>query len=317
MPSVDIVVVNWNSGDQLRECLASIDFGAEKYRAAVVVVDNNSADQSIAMAEALSSPATIIKAEQNHGFAKACNIGARCGSSDYLLFLNPDTRLEPETLASCISLLESEGGATIGVVGPQLLDERGNVQRGCARFPSWWNFVGKGIGLDLISSKLSPPVHLVEFDHLETRDVDHVIGAAYFIRRCIFEEVGGFDERFFVYLEDLDLSLRVRQAGWRVVYFAGARAYHKGGGTSEQVKAKRLFYSLLSRAKYAQKHFSGVGAQLVIASACGPEFVSRMIRAILRLSGREVRDTMQAYRMLYAALPGVLGASRSGHGNPN
>jgi GT2 family glycosyltransferase len=304
--SIDIVIVNWNSGDQLRDCLTSIDFGS----AAVVVVDNNSTDGSIAAAATLSSPAQFMMAGENHGFAKACNIGARQGSSEYLLFLNPDTRLEPETISACISFLESGEGATVGVLGPQLVDELGRVQKGCARSPTWWTYFGKGIGLDLISPRLSPPVQLVEFSHLETRDVDHVIGAAYFIRRRIFEDIGGFDERFFVYLEDLDLSLRVRQAGWRVVYFAGARAYHKGGGTSEQVKARRLFYSLSSRVRYARKHFSRTGALLVILSACGPEFVSRVVRAVLHRSGQELRDTIQAYGMLYSSLPELLGNPR-------
>lgn len=311
IPLVDIVVVNWNSGNQLRDCLASIDFRADSYCGTATVVDNNSSDNSIALASTPSSPVKIIAAGENYGFAKACNIGALHGDGEYLLFLNPDARLEPETLASCISFLESEDGANVGVLGPKLVDEHGVVHKGCARFPGWWTYVSKGLGLDLVAPRLFPPVQLQEFDHLETRDVDHVIGAAYFIRRGLFDELGGFDERFFVYLEDLDLSLRVRRAGWRVLYFAEAQAYHKGGGVSEQVKAERLFYSLRSRIAYARKNFSKIGAMLVIGSAGGPEFVTRVARALLRRSKGEVRDTLRAYRMLYGALPTILGPTRA------
>jgi len=312
---IDIVIVNWNSGDQLRSCLASID--SESYCSRVIVVDNGSTDNSLDLAQRTQLETTVLCEGKNHGFAKACNIGARHGDSEYLLFLNPDARLAPETLALCAAFLESDSGADVGVLGPKLIDDHGKVQKGCARFPSWWTYVSKGLGLGRVAPKWFPPVQLEEFDHLKTRDVDHVIGAAYLIRRHLFDELGGFDERFFVYLEDLDLSLRVRQAGWRVTYFAGAHAYHRGGGVSEQVKAARLFYSLRSRIAYAEKHFSRMGALLVVMSTCGPEFATRIARATLRRSAEEARDTVSAYRLLLGALPKILDASHSVRGHRN
>lgn len=308
---IDIVIVNWNSGDQLRECLESITFAGSHYRVRAIVVDNGSTDDSLARSHTSALTETVVLEEgRNLGFAKACNIGARRGDGDYILFLNPDARLAPDTLALCASFLESDEGAQVGVLGPKLIDESGKVQRGCARFPSWRTYVSKGLGLAQLAPRLFPSVHLEEFDHLETREVDHVIGAAYFIRRHIFEELGGFDERFFVYLEDLDLSLRVSRAGWRVIYFAEAHAYHKGGGVSEQVKAERLFYSLQSRIAYATKHYSRTGALLVLLSTCGPELATRMVRAALRRSSEEARDTFSAYRMLIVALPRIFRRSR-------
>lgn len=101
------------------------------------------------------------------------------------------------------------------------------------------------------------PSHFMQdFDHCSSREVDHVIGAFFLVRRSVFEQLKGFDERYFVYLEDLDFSLRARKAGWKTYYLADATAYHKGGGTSEQVKAHRLFYSLRSRMIYGFRHFN-------------------------------------------------------------
>jgi GT2 family glycosyltransferase len=113
--------------------------------------------------------------------------------------------------------------------------------------------------------------------------VDHVIGAFFCVRRELFEDLGGFDERFFVYLEDLDFSLRARKTGRTAYYLADAAAFHKGGGTSEQVKAHRLFYSLRSRLLYAFKHFKRYQAWIISAvtmllerslARCGPLFAA-------------------------------------------
>src|SRR5258708_40080093 len=97
-------------------------------------------------------------------------------------------------------------------------------------------------------------------DYFDTRRVDVVTGAFLLVRRGIFEVLGGFDERFFVYLEDVDFLYRVGQAGWRCYYLAAARAYHRGGGCSEQAKAARLFYALRSRILYSYKHFGRASA---------------------------------------------------------
>jgi len=145
-----------------------------------------------------------------------------------------------------------------------------------------------------------------EWPHDETREVDHVIGAFFLVRRSLFESLGGFDERFFVYLEDVDFSVRAGRAGWRSVYLTEARAYHKGGGTSEQVKARRLFYSLRSRMQYAHKHFPVRGAIVVGAGTLLVEPLVRLGWAVLQRSGSTFVETIQGYAMLWN------GALRSG-----
>jgi GT2 family glycosyltransferase len=146
-----------------------------------------------------------------------------------------------------------------------------------------------------------------DWDHGSTRDVDHVIGAFYVIRRALFEAMRGFDAgRFFVYLEDLDLSLRVRRAGWRSVFLAEegapARVFHQGGGTSEQVKAHRLSYALHSRIRYGYKHFGWPAATVLLLATLLAEPAARLGLALSRRSWKEAGETVVGYALLWRAL---------------
>ena len=126
-----------------------------------------------------------------------------------------------------------------------------------------------------------------------------MIGAYFVIRRALFDTLRGFDERFFVYFEEVDLSLRARLAGYRSVFFDGAQAYHKGGLSSDQVKAARLFYSLRGRLLYAWKHFSTVRAWAVMVITFGVEWPARMAVALLK-GGTARVETAEAFRRLLA-----------------
>lgn len=298
--SILIVVVNWNSGLQLADCLQSIEQQKINVNLHTVVVDNSSRDGSELFAKELSN-VTLLLANGNLGFAKACNLGARFSRSEYILFLNPDAALLPESLNKALAFMQSPGNARIGICGVQLLDESGRVARSCARFPTPWGFVCHATGLDRLFPRLGH--FMTEWPHDATQEVDHVIGAFYLVRRELFEALGGFDERFFVYLEDLDFSYRAHQAGWRSVYLADTQAFHAGGGTSEQVKAKRLFYSLRSRLLYAFKHFNRLGAITVLLSTLLIEPLARTALAIARLSGAALIETWEGYGMLWRWLP--------------
>jgi hypothetical protein len=152
---------------------------------------------------------------------------------------------------------------------------------------------------------------MADWDHTHTRDVDHVIGAFSLVRRAVFDALEGFDERFFVYLEDLDFSRRARNAGWRTVYLADAQAFHAGGGTSRQIKARRLFYALRSRLLYAFKHFPRAGAISVMFATLMIEPLSRSLAALLRGSWSGLKETWSAYGMLWRWLPqGLAGGMR-------
>jgi GT2 family glycosyltransferase len=311
MPTLDIVIVNWNSGEQLKQCLLSIDSAdcTEFSLRGVVVVDNGSTDASMA-AIFESAEVTLIRAGVNLGFAKACNLGASKLRSEFLLFLNPDARVFRDSLAMSLRFMQRPENSQVGIVGVQLLDEFGEISRHCTRFPNAGNFIAHSVGLDRIDPTL---YHFMsEWNHATTRKVDHVIGAFFLVRRSVYDALGGFDERFFVYLEDLDFSYRAMQLGWSSAYIAEAQAFHAGGGSSRQVKAKALFYSIRSRLLYSYKHLSFFGATMVLFASLFVEPLTRLAVAGSHFSGTSIREIWIAYGMVFRWLPRWLfrGATR-------
>lgn len=293
---VDIVIVNWNAGEQLRDCLHSIEQHGDNLVKSVVVVDNGSSDGSAELKD-VGLPLVLIKAGENLGFGRACNLGASRATAPFILFLNPDAMLMPGSLEVATGFLGGQSGRDVGVVGIQLIDEQGHVQR---------HTTNRAAPRTMFTHEQ----RAVRFDHLSSRPVDHVIGAFYLIRSDVFRALGGFDERFFVYLEDVDLSVRVQDAGWAIHYLAEARAFHKGGGTSDQVKARRLFYSMRSRIVYSFKHFPVVHAATVAAVTLFAEPVLRLGRALGRHSRAEALETLAAFGYLYRDLPAIVRAVR-------
>lgn len=298
--NLDIVVVNWNSGHHLNDCINSIQKNGKAFVAKTIIVDNGSTDGSENILKNIPN-VELIRTGKNLGFGKACNLGAQKSKSKYLLFLNPDAALFSDTLSKALSFMQDPINAKVGICGVQLIDESGCVSRSCARLPTTFGLMAHAIGIDRLLPHLGHP--MLEWPHDRTRDVDHVIGAFFMMRRELFDSLNGFDEQFFVYLEDLDFSCRSRQAGWKSAYLADVQAFHLGGGASNQVKAKRLFYSLRSRLLYVVKHFSWAGAFLVILSTLFIEPISRSVLALFRRSWPSMKETWQGYAMLWRWLP--------------
>lgn len=309
---LSIVIVNWNSGQQLRQCLRSIEHADKKGFEfdKVVVVDNGSIDGS---ADGLLSgklPIEVVRNFKNTGFAAACNQGAKGSQADFLLFLNPDTSITRESLVVPLDYMSSEAARTVGICGVRMVDEKGVTHRSCTRFPTPGMFLFDSLGLDRIFPRLFPSHFLREWDHMEDRRVDHVIGAFYLMRREIFEAMQGFDERFFVYLEDLDFSKRAHDLGWETQYLANPAIYHKGGGSSEQVKAKRLFYATRSRILYGFKHFAPFWAWLLMFLSLTIEPLLRLLLGLVKGSLGTIREVISGYRLLYQTLPETLASAR-------
>jgi N-acetylglucosaminyl-diphospho-decaprenol L-rhamnosyltransferase len=307
-PSLDIIIVNWNAGAQLRRCLDSVQGAneAEFKLEHVVVVDNASSDGSVDALEQVKLPVTIVRNAKNRGFAAACNQGAKGSAADYLLFLNPDTTLAPESLFVAVQFMQLPENSETGMCGIQLVNEQNRVTRRCSRFPKPNNFFAQMLGLNRLFPEHFRDKFMSEWDHNETRQVDVVTGAFLLVRRMMFESLGGFDQRFFVYLEDVDFLYAAHQAGWSCYYLATTRACHKEGGCSEQAKAARLFYSLRSRVLYGNKHFGWAAATGLLAGTILVEPFVRLAWAAWRRSIEEMRDTLQAYAMLLRELPALL-----------
>ncbi len=309
MVELDIVIVNWNAGEQLKNCLESIRTASQcGFRLnRLVIVDNASSDNSLdeIASFGLILPIYIIRNSRNEGFAVACNQGAKDSKSDYLLFLNPDTILFDTSLSTSLTFLGKPENSLIGVLGIQLTGDNGKPSPTCARFPKPLMFLSKMLGFDRISARLFPSHIMTEWDHCENKYVDHVIGAFYLVRRTLFEELCGFDERFFVYLEDLDFSLRTYKAGWLCFYLAETNAYHKGGGISEQVKSTRLYYSLYSRILYGYKHFNFVSATLLMTGTVLIEPCIRVAYSLAKGSLAQINETISGYILLWKSIPKI------------
>ena len=295
--TVHVVIVNWNSGAQLRECLQSFAAVADDDVAArVTVIDNASTDRSSEGLEA-SMPLAVVRNADNRGFGAACNQGAAGSEADFLLFLNPDTRLMPGSFAEPVRYLRAHENERVGIVGIQLVDTDGRVARNTARAPTAWSMVGNSVGFDRLAPRLFPPHFVTEWAHDQTRTVDQVMGAFFLVRRSLFEALGGFDERFFVYYEDLDFSVRARAQGWQSVYLSTAQAFHRGQGTTEGATARRTFYFCRSRILYARKHFGALGALAVTLATLALEPLARLAAA-----PRSAGDTLRAFAMLWRDL---------------
>lgn len=291
----DIVIVNWNGGQDIEACVRSVIDHGGGFVASVIVVDNGSSDASADVLETIAG-CKVVRLDRNEGFGFACNRGAELGSAPHLLFLNPDAALFPTTLSGLSDFL-GRSDPTLGVVGIALLDEDGAVHRVCSRFPSVRQTILESFGLSRVFPSLGAMMR--EWDHTTSREVDQVIGAFFCVSRRLFTQLGGFDERFFVYFEEVDFAKRARDCGFSSYYLSTVSAFHKGGGISSRFKAARLFYSLRSRMIYAWKHFTFFGALLVSLTTLGPEMISRLV--LLAVTGHrdEIGDLALGYRALW------------------
>ncbi len=315
MIDFDIVIVNWNTGSQLQDCLQSILPACSApilQLRQCIVVDNASSDGSADGLEGLPLPLVMIKNHENKGFSYACNQGAKAGESKYILFLNPDFRLFPNSLVKALRFLEGKRNERVGILGIQLVDKHGVVQRNVARFPTPDSLFYQMLGFDRLWPRRFPSHFITEWDYRESREVDQLTGAFYLVRREMFEELQGFDERFFMYFEDLDFAYRAKRAGWKSYYLSGAQALHYGGGASNQAKARRLSYVLNSRVLYVAKHFGMPAAWGILLSSLGIEFWTRLGWSLSNQSGQNFVETLWAYGMFVRTLPRLLRELRKG-----
>jgi N-acetylglucosaminyl-diphospho-decaprenol L-rhamnosyltransferase len=299
MADVDIVIVNWNTGPLLARCIESLgrtDRNEVNVRS-TCIVDNASTDGSLDLQAPSGVPLDILRNECNAGFAAACNQGAARGVSKYILFLNPDTELHDSSISAPIRFLEDPSNRQFVICGIQLVDHHGHPAACVSRFPSATAFLYKVTGLSELFKTACASVLLPAGEPSVSGEVDQIMGAFMLVRRHAFQELGGFDERFFVYFEDADLSLRAKRAGYGSYFLKDATAYHKGQGSSEKVKALRLFYSLRARLQYAHKHF-GFGARgLTFIITVAVEPIVRALRSVG--SSGSVQETFEGYWHLY------------------
>jgi GT2 family glycosyltransferase len=289
----------------LRECIAAVDRSTIARRLNIVVVDNASVDGSADALRAERVRCEVIRNNANLGFAAACNQGAAKGTAPLILFLNPDVRVTPDAIENTAKLLTEPANLGVGIAGIELLDVKGRLQRSCARRPTVATLLLRTMFLDRLCPALVPQHFLPQRDHCGTRPVDQVMGAFLMIRRTLFEKIGGFDERFFLYYEDVDLCVQAQELGSRVVYFTGAQAEHLGMGTTAAIRDRRLFYEARSRVEYTGKHHGRVAAIALSLCIGLIELPIRLVYATTWVSPREGWVMFRGSALFWQSLVGL------------
>ncbi len=247
--NLDIIIVSYNTVKLTRRCILSLRSEAQQLAAQIIVVDNRSSDESVAMIREEFPGVRLLPLDGNMGFGAANNRAVALSRARYLLLLNSDTIVQPGTLQSLLTFAEAHPDA--GAVGPRLIGPDGNLQQSCWRFPTPWDALAESLGLLRL---LRRPSNYLPSDYSRAMMVDFAVGACLLVRRDMFLEVGGFDERFFMYAEETDLCRRMRDCGKRVYYTPDSTAVHLGGG-SKTTTAQQLVQFHTSRDLYFRKHF--------------------------------------------------------------
>jgi N-acetylglucosaminyl-diphospho-decaprenol L-rhamnosyltransferase len=222
--TVDVVVVAYRSADHLRECVEPLA-GREGIR--VIVVDNACPERSPETVADL--PVSIVSTGRNAGFGAGCNAGARAEAGEAILFLNPDATMLPDDVRRLGRCFEQD--QLCGAAGPLILETTGETQPSMRRRPTLSSAFAEALYLHHLFPRAPWATELVWTGYEEPREVEWLSGAVLCVRRAAFEEVGGFDERFFMYCEDIDLCDRLRRRGYRIRYEPAALARHAGGGS--------------------------------------------------------------------------------------
>jgi GT2 family glycosyltransferase len=298
-PDISVVIVNWKSGQLLERCLKTLTAasGPEQLACEVIVINNSRDDTLLTDLNIRSLNLRIVTNQLNVGFAKACNQGADLAAGAYLLFLNPDCELNPTSLLYPFIFLESNN--SYAACGVQMRNNNDAIARTCTKLPYAYSFILNALGFQYFFPKTSDGFHLSNWPHDQDSDVKHIIGAFYFIRADVFRALGKFDERYLVYLEDLDLSSRLSEAAWKIRYLASTNVLHVGGGTSSKALAARLYYSLSSRLRYSRKHHSIIGFLFVVALTLFIEPLMRFLYCCKPHNTMTINDIAKAYVWLW------------------
>ena len=251
MINLSVVILNWNVRDLLERCLASIR--SNRYVIEMIVVDNASTDDSVAMVRSKYPHVAMIANEMNRGFTGGNNQGIAAARGRYVLVLNPDTAMVGDALDRLVDYVEAH--SDVGAVGPMLLNPDRSIQSSRRRFPTVLTGFFESTWLQGLAPRGALRRYYMEDVPANViQDVDWLNGACTLFRREVFDRVGVYDEiNFFMYSEELDLCRRIKAAGWRIVYVPDAQVVHYEGKSSEQAVAARHIRFNTSKVRYFRK----------------------------------------------------------------
>jgi GT2 family glycosyltransferase len=283
---VSIVIVTYNSRPFIAACLASIRGCAAGTEHEVIVVDNASPDGTAALVARDHTDVRLISRADNGGLSRAVNEGVATSSGDHVLWLNPDSRLCGDVPGVLSRYLREH--PDVGIVAPRLVNEDGSLQLSCRRFPGYNTAIFNRHSLLtrlLPRNRFSRRYLMADFDHASVAEVDWLSGAAMMFPRVVFDRLGGLDEGFFMYNEDVDFCRRVHDAGFRVVYNPEVAVMHHIGGSTRTLPSRMVIERHRSIWRYYRKHMRGGRARDTatagaIAARCGVLLAANNVRRL-------------------------------------
>lgn len=283
---LSVVIVNYNVKYFLEQCLYSLRKSAAGIDVEIIVLDNQSTDGSLEYLGSRFPEVRFIENDTNLGFARACNKGLSYSRGEYVLFLNPDTLLAENTLEVCLRFFEYQKDA--GATGVKMLDGSGKFLKESKRsFPSPMTSFYKLFGLARIfpKSKIFNRYYAGYLDKNKNHEIDVLAGAFMMIRKEVLDKIGGFDEKFFMYGEDIDLSYRIQKSGYKNYYLAETEIIHFKGESTRRgsLNYVRMFYTAMSI--FVKKHYGGTKAGLFNAAL----HIAIWIRALIAALAKFVR----------------------------
>ena len=249
--AVSVIILTWNSEREIEACLASLELGLRAYSSEIIVIDNGSRDRTCAIVRETRPDAQLLCNPDNRGVAPARNQGIRLAQGEYILILDDDTVVQPDALDSLIRYMEIQ--PKVGLCGPKLTGADGELQLSCRQFPTLIDKLARRLP-SAVARKVTRTVEMADWDHRTIRQVDYVIGACQVIRRRALQEVGLFDERIFYGPEDVDICLRLQQAGWSVVYNPEAVIVHEERRMTRSLRSSLVWKHIWGLAYYFWKH---------------------------------------------------------------
>jgi len=265
MSSLTIALVTWNSEDEIAECLNTLFHSTEKIpdlKLETVIVDNYSSDNTVKVIEnflrVTDKNIVFIKNDSNLGFTKGCNQAIHASTGDYVFILNPDTEIQNDAIEKLMKYLDAHDD--VGVVAPQLLSSGGNIQYSCRTFPTYRDMFFEMTLLSTFfpKSKFFARWKMRYFDHKSTREVDQPMGAALLLKRKVLESVGGLDERFVMFYNDVDFCKRIHDSGFKLVFLHEARVKHIQGISVYKDRSGMIRIWNSDCLKYFKKHNNNI-----------------------------------------------------------
>ena len=258
---LSIIIVSWNVADVLAACLDSI-LAADTPRLEIIVVDSGSSDNTVPMIQERYPQVRLVIQTENIGFVRCNNIGLGMAQGYYVLLLNPDTEVIGDAPGQMVNYLDSH--LEVGIVGPHTLNTDRTTQSTRRRFPTLALAFFESTWLQPYAPKpMLDQYYVNDLPDDGVFEVDWVQGSALMARRKVYEQIGGLDEGYFMFSEELDWCRRAKDAGWQVVYVGTAEIIHHGGKSTEQVVARRHIYFQESKLRYFRKFHGALAANFL------------------------------------------------------